>query len=183
MPSDSRHKTSLKNLLNKIPTKDEMHHIALRLRDYPDEAAALVACSLLNHALRDAIASKFIKLSAIEIDGIFSDNQGGPLSTFASRIRIAYALGILGPRTRDDLNILRSVRNVIAHAVPKVDFTVQEVRAACAKIQFVSDADTAPAKELYVMTAAFFIWNLQTIAAQNRGDPGITAMMSPVELA
>src|SRR6516165_2883175 len=42
--------------------------------------------------------------------------ENGPLNSFFSKIVIGYALGIYDERMRNDLNIVRSIRNAFAHS-------------------------------------------------------------------
>jgi DNA-binding MltR family transcriptional regulator len=172
-------KTSLKALLKRLPTGDEVRDVTFQLRELDDNAAALVACALLSHALRDAIISKFVPISEKDLDEIFSDNKGGPLASLSARIRLAHAMGIVGPRTRRDLDILRRIRNAMAHVIQTVDFSTKEVRDECDKIEFMrtdSGDQSISAKDKYVVTAALFTRNLQNIADQNRGV-GIASLM------
>jgi DNA-binding MltR family transcriptional regulator len=60
--------------------------------------------------------------------------EDAPLATFAARIRIGYALGIYGPKTRDDLTFIRHVRNVFAHTRHAVDFDTKEISDASNQI-------------------------------------------------
>jgi hypothetical protein len=57
-------------------------------------------------------------------------------STFAAKITMAYALELIGPISRADLNLIRFLRNSFAHSRKPMNFEVPEVRAVCAKLQF-----------------------------------------------
>ncbi|MGH6889553.1 MAG: hypothetical protein ACREHF_10195 [Rhizomicrobium sp.] len=47
---------------------------------------------------------------------------------------MAYSLGGIDAGTRDDLHIIRSVRNVFAHANTNVSFDTDEINNACLKL-------------------------------------------------
>jgi hypothetical protein len=61
----------------------------------------------------------------------------GALGTFSSKIVVAYALELIGPVTRADLDLIRFLRNEFAHSRIPFKFTTEEVRAICDKFQIV----------------------------------------------
>ena len=69
-------------------------------------AAALIE-TMLEKVLRRFLANIPKK------DELFSFN--GPLGTFAAKISIAYALGLISKELHDDLNLFRKIRNTCAH--------------------------------------------------------------------
>jgi DNA-binding MltR family transcriptional regulator len=52
-----------------------------------------------------------------------------PLGTFSSRIKIAYALGIIGGKSRHDLDIVGNIRNAFAHGMRDLAFDTKEIAA------------------------------------------------------
>ncbi len=54
------------------------------------------------------------------VDPLF--NTYGPLSTFAARIQVAFAMGIITPRMRHQLDLIRRMRNDFAHDWDAADF-------------------------------------------------------------
>src|SRR5262249_54463894 len=46
----------------------------------------------------------------------------GPLATFSAKIKLGYALGFYGPRTRHDFLIFNEIRNAFAHAPHPLTF-------------------------------------------------------------
>ena len=81
-----------------------------------DEATVVVGGAILEFALRDAIARHFRKdANQKSLSKLFKFECNGPLSDFASKIKIAYALGIGKEKTRDDLDKIRDIRNYFAH--------------------------------------------------------------------
>jgi DNA-binding MltR family transcriptional regulator len=50
-----------------------------------------------------------------------------PLSTFSAKIKIAYAMGIIGKLTRHDLEKLREIRNAFAHSIRHLSFDLPEI--------------------------------------------------------
>jgi len=48
--------------------------------------------------------------------------DNGPLNSFSSKIIVGYALGIYDEGMRNDLNIVRNIRNVFAHSKRLIQF-------------------------------------------------------------
>lgn len=59
----------------------------------------------------------------------------GPLSSFGTKIRIAYALGIYGEITLTDLLTIGQIRNVFAHAPRVVTFAMPEIASEVARLR------------------------------------------------
>lgn len=110
----------------------DSHHLAAleaELFGASDRAAALLYCSLVERALNQLVSSKMrSNLSSTDRREIFE--------TFAKTISIAYALELIGPITRSDLDLIRFIRNQFAHSRLPLDFTIPEVRDVCAALQY-----------------------------------------------
>jgi DNA-binding MltR family transcriptional regulator len=125
----------LRKLADQIP-EDRVVWDALQvlLEDHSpwaDHAIALLGSSYVEKALELSIKSRFLHLNKSEQEALFSFEKHGPLSDLSSRIKMAYALDIIGPRTRDDLEHMRTVRNAFAHALTPVGFEITEVSDIC----------------------------------------------------
>jgi DNA-binding MltR family transcriptional regulator len=70
-----------------------------------------------------------VKLTPEEHDQLFIGT--GPLATFSAKIRLGYALGIYGRKTRHDLDVVREIRNAFAHAQKVITFENQEIANLC----------------------------------------------------
>jgi len=80
--------------------------------------------SILEVGLEKLLKSRMRRLKPEDADAIFSGTA--PLSTLSAKIRIAHALGLIGPITRHDLATFNDIRNVFAHTPHKV--TLQNKR-------------------------------------------------------
>lgn len=98
---------------------------------YQDRASALVAATTVEIALEDALLARFVPLTPDERRFLFSEDADSPLSTFAAKIRLGYALHIYEKGFRDDLTVLKAIRNAFAHASHHVDFNTPEISSAC----------------------------------------------------
>jgi len=54
------------------------------------------------------------------VDGLFGGDA--PLATFSSKIKLAFALGLITRKTRRQLDVIRQLRNDFAHARGALDF-------------------------------------------------------------
>ena len=61
----------------------------------------------------------------------------GAIGSFSSKIIMAYALKLIGPITRFDLNLIRILRNEFAHSRMPFDFSTPEVCAVCDNFKMV----------------------------------------------
>ena len=104
--------------------------------DFSDRAAALVATQNLELTLRAAVASRFRPLSPNEERSLFSGEVDAPLSNFAALTNVGYALEIYGPHFRDDLILIKNIRNAFAHARRHLDFRDIRIAEACSQIKY-----------------------------------------------
>jgi hypothetical protein len=127
--------TRLKKLAAEIPEDNVTRALLQQLEthDSPlsDYAIALIGSSILEKALEIAILSRFTAISNDERKRIFDYTHDGALTSLADRTKIAYALGVFGRRTRDDIEHVRTIRNAFAHAVRRIGFDTAEVAEVC----------------------------------------------------
>ena len=128
----------LKKLAAEIPddrtVRDLLQSLEPEDNAFADHAIALIGASVVAKALEVAILSRLISLKEDERKRIFSYDDQGPLSDLAARIKIAYALGIFGRKTRNDLDHVRAVRNAFAHSARLIRFDTPEVAEICARL-------------------------------------------------
>lgn len=98
-----------------------------------DRACALVAVAGVSNDLKPLIATRFRELPEAEMDAMF-EGRGAPLQDFNSRIDIAYALRLIDKNVRDNLHILRRIRNAFAHSPVPLSFDHPLVAAECKKL-------------------------------------------------
>lgn len=86
-----------------------------------DRAAVILASSLLDDLLANAIAMKMpFDILVGDMEDLF--RLGGPLDSFSSRTSIACTFGIIEAETYKQLAILREMRNACAHSKHRIDF-------------------------------------------------------------
>jgi Mannitol repressor len=141
--------------MRQAPTEAQVYRILQSLErprrsTETDRAIALVGANLIDHCLQLAILTHFVELGKTDIESLFEVN--GPLATFAGKIKIAYALGIIRSRERADLNTIRVIRNVFAHMPLHVSFRTPAVTNACRKL-YMEPGGTA--KKRFIASVAF----------------------------
>jgi hypothetical protein len=97
----------------------------------PDRSIALLIGSILENALEAAILTHCIQMDNDEQRRLFGNDPTQTAMTFDVKIRIGYALGIYGATSRSDLECLRTIRNLFAHAKTFVSFHTEEILQAC----------------------------------------------------
>jgi hypothetical protein len=93
-----------------------------------DRGACLLIVAQIDIELEKAIEHKLGRLSRDVRAELYE--RDGPLATFARKITMAVALGIVAV-SRENLRIIRHVRNAFAHAKRPIKFSTPEVKAIC----------------------------------------------------
>jgi hypothetical protein len=106
-----------------------------------DRATALVLGSILEQGLELAILSHCVlgwntTESEAEQRKLFGGADDSPMN-FALKNRIAYALGVYGPNTRDDIDTVRHIRNFFAHDRGHLTFDDKDVFGLCNQLKWI----------------------------------------------
>jgi hypothetical protein len=135
MAKQSTAKKRLKKLAHAIPSVTETHTIMLALESkqhaFGDYAIAIIGAGLIEKALEAIILGRFVNLSPDERNSIFNHENNGPLGDLSAKIKVAYALGLFGQKTREDLEHIRVIRNSFAHSLNLLRFETEEVAELC----------------------------------------------------
>lgn len=98
-----------------------------------DAAAALLAAAQLDFALQEAITDVFVASALDQNERLFGG--GAPLGSTEAKAHLCYALGIIGPITRDDIVSICRIRNLFAHTVVPLDFNVEAIKNKCTSMK------------------------------------------------
>jgi DNA-binding MltR family transcriptional regulator len=118
----------------------------------------MAAAAFLDVYLESLIRMSLVPLGAKDTEALFGPDR--PLGTFSSRIRIAQALGIFGPKTAHDLNIMREIRNAFAHVIRKINFDTPEVKELIISLHCVRGVDNyrgLSSRKLFVEVTAILL--------------------------
>jgi hypothetical protein len=123
---------------------EEVAAIFEELKTDGPRGVASLASALMEHLIEGAIKYRMVKLTSDEERDLFQGTA--PLATLSARIRVAYAMGIIGTKVRRDLNLLREIRNALVHTRRRVTFETKEVAELCAT--FIGGKDIGKFREL-----------------------------------
>src|SRR5712664_174322 len=90
---------------------------SMHLHNESDRGFALLAAAWIDDSIEDVIRSRFIANKRAADELLTGD---APLATFSSRIKLLYCLGIVTDNEKQDLNIIRAIRNLFAHQQGRV---------------------------------------------------------------
>lgn len=93
-----------------------------------DRGCALFAAAYIDKALGDLLKACMVQHRKLDEELFVGQN---PLSSFSSRIKLAYYLGKIAPSERKDLDTIRSIRNEFAHHANLLSFEDQSIRDRC----------------------------------------------------
>ena len=115
---------TLRELSRLSPTDDEIDVLLSEIDTHNHRAAAVLGGAFVEDALEYAIQRRFLSLSKAESEFIFE--YPGPLSSFDAKIRAGFGIGLYGTIVRNDLHVIRRVRNAFAHAKKPISFDTPE---------------------------------------------------------
>ncbi len=98
------------------------------LTNESDRGVAVIVGSLVEDALLERIVGKLPGLDKDQRKNL--TRSGGVLSSFAARVSMASALGLIDDETAILLDILKAVRNACAHSRRDINFKTPELKAA-----------------------------------------------------
>jgi hypothetical protein len=151
--------SALKKVLMQSPTSEDIKTLVGEVKTENPRAAAVVAGAVIDDILRQVIVSRMVVLTDDENQKLFGSY--GPLGSFGSRIGIGYAMGIYGPKTRQDLLTLKKIRNAFAHAILVIGFETPAVAQLCSKFNCLEGlkarADLTPQELLSVATQCLLV--------------------------
>jgi len=117
-----------------------------------DRGCALFAASFIDDALAILLRSSLVSDNKIE-QALF--NGTAPLATFSSRISMSFYLGKLSLPCRQDLDVVRRIRNEFAHRADAISFTDKVIADRCRALHFsLREKDAAPRSHFTSATCA-----------------------------
>jgi len=97
-----------------------------------DRAVAITIAAHLERILEERFSLLLKNRDTKTLSRLFSER--GPVAGFLNKIELAYAFGIVDGPMRDDLNSIRKIRNIFAHATAAISFDTDELAAECRKL-------------------------------------------------
>lgn len=97
-----------------------------------DRGCALLAISFLEEELKILLKKCLVEIPKVE-EIVFSFN--GPLGTFSSKIEMAFFLGKISKTIKNELNLLRKIRNHFGHSPELIDFNSHPINDRCKSLK------------------------------------------------
>ncbi len=124
---------SLRDLTRKPVSRKIIWETVYRTMKEGDiRSGIIVNTALIDKGMERLIKTRLHRLSPQDREAIFGVN--GYLCTLPAKIRMAFALGIIGPQTRADLLAINDVRNVFAHSVRARPLSARSLQQKCESI-------------------------------------------------
>jgi len=145
---------------------------------FSDYAIAMIGASLLEKSLEVAIRAYLRPLNETEGKRLFNFEANGPLAEFSARIKMAHAVGVYGPKTMGDLNLIREIRNLFAHSTHEMTFRLKDIVTLCDRLNVTNTVSlleispTAPARDRFIHAAKALASRLRSRIAQPLSDTG-----------
>ena len=89
-----------------------------------ERGCALLAGAYLDCELEKLLIAKLVSNHKVTADFFRPD---GPLGSFSARIDLAYLLGLIGKAARNDLHMIRKIRNEFGHSASSITFDDQPI--------------------------------------------------------
>lgn len=127
-------KKKLRDLSSLISHDDDIEFMQ-NINTIDDRSVAIRSTAYLEMMLKSIIRFKICKQGEVPFSEVFT-NHGAPLSSFDSKIIIAYAAGIITDEQKIYLNAFRVIRNHFAHTVSFAKLSEPLVIKELQKIDF-----------------------------------------------
>src|SRR5215469_2652966 len=120
--SKSAQKPKLRDYSRITLTTEESEQLRQLLSQLEQQsiANAIIGAVMVEHELDGLLRRRFKRKDDDTWEQLVSDQ--GPLTSFNAKIIAGYAFGIYDKKLRDDLHIVRAIRNAFAHSKKIIDF-------------------------------------------------------------
>ena len=155
--------------------REEMTRVQAAIAELEGEserAAAVVGAAWLDELLTELIATAFRDDDVSR--RLLDPEAQGPIASYAARVRVAYALGLIGEENMKDLLHVGRIRNLFAHKVHRRSFDNETVRKECQKLttglKVADQRSRETARGQYVSTVAFQSLVLSTAIEKHKRE-------------
>jgi hypothetical protein len=109
-----------------VHTADEIKAVLGELEKQTDRGAAIIAASVIEELLAVVIQERLLLTG--DLTRALFDRPNAPLSTFAAKIDLGFALGLYSDSALKHLHIIRECRNKFAHRIEALDFDHPDIQ-------------------------------------------------------
>ena len=144
-----------------------------RVAAMEDRSLAIMTTSMLERYLGLAVMTRFGRLiSKDDYNRIFGPNA--PLASLSAKINLCHSLGILIGDMRNDLNLMRKIRNDFAHGITELSFSDKAVSDRCNQLKMhlnlvdkIKELARTPEREKFIASAMLCMINLAIVLVRN----------------
>lgn len=132
------------------------------LEDESDRGCALLATAYLENELENALRARLINDKGA-CDSVFTK---GALSNFAPKINMAYLLGIISKRQKENIHLIKDIRNIFGHSYDKIEFNSNQIKDKCTKLRYDYDEeiDDATIRDRFLYNVDKEIYRLVSVS-------------------
>jgi DNA-binding MltR family transcriptional regulator len=130
-----------------VETEDVFKFQFIILRE-TDRGVALMAAAYLENSLEGLLKKLFVNDSFLKNDPFNSYN--GFLTTFSSKIDLAFMLGLISNKTKQKLNWIRSIRNDFAHSADFINFDEQSFADRCNNLNDYEKTEDLSPRDIFI---------------------------------
>ena len=116
--------------------KGEINRVSAALEELgkqSDRGAAIIGAAIVEDVLTECLQLRLILNNTLK-ERLFSYEKNGPLSNFSAKIDVAYSVGLVTASVRNNLHLIRRIRNRFAHKVEAKEFSDADIAASCATL-------------------------------------------------
>lgn len=137
-----------------------------------DRGVALMSAAYLENSLEVLLKKYFIKNVSSKDDPF---NKYGFLSSFSSKIDLAYMLGLISYKTKQELNWIREMRNTFAHSADFIDFDRQSFADKCDNLNDYKKSEDSSPRDIFIgavfrLSGIIYTTRLETDERQEKND-------------
>jgi DNA-binding MltR family transcriptional regulator len=160
-------KQSIANVGKTMITPPHFAGLMEEIKHTSDRTAAIVLSAWVEQNLEMKIIAALPRRDEETVKKL--QERDSALSGFYSKIHLAFALGLIDEETRDNLDVIRRIRNVFAHAAVFVTFQTPEIAKEIEKLKTTTEASPQMAEfsaERSRFTSACAVFAILTVIKQ-----------------
>jgi hypothetical protein len=122
-------------LVKSDPTFAELASLEGEIYGESDRVAAVMLGAMVEMSVRRLLLTKMREDLNSDDRQRLLDSDRAVLGTFSAKTITAYALKLIGPVSKHDLDLIRTIRNGFAHSRMPLEFTTPQVTAICDQLE------------------------------------------------
>ncbi len=143
--------------------------MAEEIREASDRTAAIVMGAFVERELEQWIVKVLPRRDEETIEKLYE--RDGALGSFYAKIYLGYALGVYDETTRDNLDIVRRIRNAFAHTPQQIGFETDAVKNEIEKLKPTTSMELLSEFEKFSESGRKFMSICAEVSLMHRLEP------------